>query len=113
MARLHKHALAGALVTALAAGVGSATAATNSAPSWALHGSYSPAIHSANFVATVDNRYFPLKPGTGFHYKGVRDATSQTDDMVVTHQTKRILGIRCTVVRDTVPEGGRPVDRTF
>jgi hypothetical protein len=113
MARLHKHALAGALVTALAAGFGSATAATSSAPSWALHGSYSPSIRSANFVVTVDNRYFPLRPGTGFHYKGVRDATSQTDDMVVTHQTKRILGIRCTVVRDTVSEGGRPVERTF
>ena len=32
---------------------------------------------------------------------------------MVTHQTKRILGIRCTVVRDTVSEHGRPIERTF
>lgn len=29
------------------------------------------------------------------------------------HKTKRILGIRSTVVRDTVSEHGKPVERTF
>jgi hypothetical protein len=33
--------------------------------------------------------------------------------MVVTHQTKKILGVTCTVVRDTVSEQGKPVERTF
>jgi hypothetical protein len=28
-----------------------------------------PEDRPANFVAAVDNRYFPLKPGTAFHYK--------------------------------------------
>jgi hypothetical protein len=64
-------------------------------------------------VATIDNRYFPLKPGTAFHYRGVRGTTPQTDDEVVTHQTKQILGVRCTVVRDTVAERGHPIERTF
>jgi hypothetical protein len=31
----------------------------------------------------------------------------------VTRQTKLILGIRCTVVRDTVSERGRPIERTL
>jgi hypothetical protein len=78
-----------------------------------LHGRYDPSIDPADFVPAVDNRYFPLKPGTGFHYKGVRGTTPQTDDAVVTDRTKRILGIDCTVVRDTVSEHGRPVERTF
>jgi hypothetical protein len=33
--------------------------------------------------------------------------------MVVTNQRKQILGISCTVVRDTVSEHGQPVERTF
>jgi hypothetical protein len=78
-----------------------------------IHGTYSPSIDRANFVATVDNPYWPLKPGTGFHYRGVRGTTPQTDDALVTRQTKLILGIRCTVVRDTVSEEGRPIERTL
>jgi hypothetical protein len=31
----------------------------------------------------------------------------------VLHRSKRILGIKATVVRDTVSEHGRPVERTF
>jgi len=82
-------------------------------PRWVLHGKYAPTIDPANFVAKVNNRYFPLKAGTAFHFRGVRDSTAQTDDMVVTHQVKRVLGVRCTVVRDTVSENGGPVERTF
>jgi hypothetical protein len=112
-------------VTALAAlGVGcgdsggksssSKTAGSTSASTLApLHGRYSPSIDPRNFVTTIDNRYLPFKPGTAFHYEGVRGKTPQTDDEVVTHQTKRILGVKCTVVRDTVSEHGKPVERTF
>jgi hypothetical protein len=78
-----------------------------------IHGIYSPSIDPANFVATVDNRYWPLKPGTAFHYKGVRGNTAQSDDEVVTHQTNQVLGVRSTVVRDTVSEHGKPIERTF
>jgi hypothetical protein len=78
-----------------------------------VHGRYRPSISPSNFVAVVDNRYLPFKPGTAYHFRGIRGTTPQTDDEVVTHQTKRILGIRCTVVRDTVSEHGRPIERTF
>jgi hypothetical protein len=88
----------------------SSTSASRLAP---IHGPYSPSIDPANFVDTIDNPYLPFEPGTGFHYKGVRGPTPQSDDEVVTHQTKRILGIKCTVVRDTVSEHGRAVERTF
>ena len=78
-----------------------------------IHGHYAPSIEPSNFVKRVTNPYFPLKPGTGFHMDGVRGRTPQKDDAVVLHKQKRILGIRCTIVRDTVSERGRAVERTF
>ena len=102
-----------ALIAALVLGAGPSTAGKPKPPSWALHGSYSPKIDPANFVAAVDNRYFPLKPGTAFHYNGFKGKTPQIDDMVVTRQTIRILGVTCTVVRDTVSQHGKPLERTF
>ena len=80
-----------------------------------IHGPYAPKIDPKDFVARVDNRYFPLIPGTRFHYEGVAEdgRTPQADVMVVTHRTKPILGVRCTVVRDTVSSRGRAIERTF
>jgi len=93
-----------------------AAAATTSASDLApIHGTYAPKINPADFVATIDNRYFPLLPGTAFHYKGVAEdgKTPQTDDMVVTSKTKTILGVTCTVVRDTVSSRGKPIEHTL
>jgi hypothetical protein len=78
-----------------------------------IHGHYAPAIDPAKFARQVDNPYFPLKPGTGFHMEGVRGRTPQRDDSVVLRKHKRILGIRCAIVRDTVSEHGRAVELTF
>jgi hypothetical protein len=108
---LRRSAIASLAILVLAA-VGSA-AASFSPPPWLLHGRYSPTVDSANFVSRIDNRYFPLVPGTAFHYRGYSGDTAQTDDMVVTQRTKTILGVTCTVVRDTVSEHGKPVERTF
>jgi hypothetical protein len=127
-ARTVATALGLALVAAVASGCGSSSASSNTGsttnasttPTTAsastlapIHGKYSPKIDPANFVSTIDNRYFPLIPGTGFHFKGIRGTTPQTDDEVVTNRTKQILGIPSTVVRDTVSEHGKAVERTF
>jgi len=111
------------ILAAFAAGCGSshdAATSTTAAPMSAselapVRGAYSPTIDPAEFVATIDNRYFPLVPGTAFHYEGVAEdgKTPQTDDMVVTNQTKMILDARSTVVRDTVSSRGKPIERTF
>ena len=106
-------ACAVAVAAALGIGVGSPAAAPIRPPPWVVHGPYSPSIDPANFVDRIDNRYFPLEPGTGFHYAGFAGRTQQRDDMIVTHRTKLILGVRCTVVRDTVSEHGKAVERTF
>jgi len=104
-------ALAGlTAVHATALGARTPPSASELAP---VHGTYAPKIVPANFVATVDNRYLPFEPGTAFHYRGVRGTTPQRDDEVVTRQRKKILGVTCTVVRDTVSERGVAVERTF
>jgi hypothetical protein len=102
-----------AMLALLASGCASSSTTPPTSPSRLapIRGRYSPSIDPANFVGTVDNRFWPLERGTAFHYRGVRGKTPQTDDEVVTRQTKRILGIRCTVVRDTVSEHGQPVER--
>jgi hypothetical protein len=94
----------------------SASASTGSAPALApIHGTYEPKIDPASFVRRVDNRYFPLKPGTAYHYKGVQEdgKTPQTDDALVTNRSKTILGVKCTVVQDSVYSRGKLIERTF
>ena len=101
-----------ALLAALAGGCGSShgQSASDLAP---VHGHYAPSIDPKNFVSTIDNRYWPLKPGTGFHYAGAKGTARQTDDEIVTGKTKRILGIDAVAVLDTVSERGRPIERTL
>jgi hypothetical protein len=102
-----------ALALALVASAGASTSSKPSPPGWILRGPYAPSIDPARFVRTVDNEYFPLRPGSAFHFQGMSDGTPQTDDVVVTNRTKLVLGVRCTVVRDTVSEHGTAVERTF
>jgi len=77
-----------------------------------IHGRYAPAIHPANFVRQVDNPYLFYLPGMRLRFTGVRGTTPQIDDQLVLRRTVRILGVRCTVVRDTVSEHGHAVERT-
>jgi hypothetical protein len=111
-----------AFLVLLAAGCGSSgggrTAATAtghfSAPALApVRRPYAPKIDPSNFVAHVDNPLWPLAPGTRFVYRGTRGTMPQTDVERVTRRTVRILGIRCTVVLDTVSERGRAIERTL
>jgi hypothetical protein len=93
--------------------VPASTAGKPAPPSWVLHGGYSAAIRPADFVPGVDNPYFPLKPGAVYHYRGTKESAAQTDDVVVTRKVKHVLGVKCTVVEDTVSEDGKAVERTF
>src|SRR5260221_4904521 len=74
-----------------------------------------PPIERANFVSRVDNPYLPLAPGTTLRYRGVMKdgVTPQVDSFAITRQRKIVMGVTCTVVRDTVTSRGRPVERTY
>ena len=103
--------LASFVLLAVAASVGFA-AEPNPAPAT---GPYDPQIRPADFVRRIDNPYFPLKPGSVRRYAGVAEngKTRQTGVVFVTRRTKKILGVRCRVVRDTGYTAGKPEERTF
>ena len=71
-----------------------------------------PLPPASDFVAHVDNPWFPLTPGTVLTYRGDDEGTPATDVFHVTHETKTIAGIRATVVHDRVYEHGRVTERT-
>jgi hypothetical protein len=75
--------------------------------------SYAPVLDPANFVAVVDNLYFPLPVGRTLVYTGFKDGQTQTDTVTVTSQTKIILGITATVVSDIATHDGSVLEKTF
>jgi hypothetical protein len=79
----------------------------------AKHVEYHPKIDPADFQETVDNPYFPLVPGTTFHFTETEGKGSGDDEVFVTRDRKTILGISCVVVRDTVKENGKVQEETF
>ncbi len=79
--------------------------------------SSSPALPSqhpgpAGFVARVDNPWFPLRPGTTYVYRGVKDDQPSRDVVTVTAATRTIEGVSCTVVRDRLYLRDRLRERT-
>jgi hypothetical protein len=72
-----------------------------------------PAFDPNNFVRVVDNRFFPLRPGTRFVFKGEEDGEAETNITVVTRDRKNILGISAVVVLDRVFVHGKLQEKTF
>jgi hypothetical protein len=64
----------------------------------------SGAVDPANFVATVDNPYYPLPVGRVMVYRGTREGVAQTDTVTVTSDTKVIEGVHVVVVRDVATD---------
>lgn len=71
---------------------------------------YAPVIDPANFArsTTIDNPYFPLKPGTVLSYAG----RGESIVVEVLSQTRTVMGIACVAVRDRVSEDGEVVEDT-
>lgn len=96
------------LILVTTAATAASTQATAAAPAPAHHRFPPP----SDFVAHVDNPWFPLTPGTVLTSKGESDGTPITDVFTVTHQTKTIKGVRATVINDRVLTHGRVTERT-
>ena len=64
-------------------------------------------VDPADFVRHVDNPYFPLKPGSTYRHRGVKEGQRAVDVFTVTHHTKRIVGVTNTVVDDRLYVDGR------
>jgi hypothetical protein len=99
--------------------IGGAALASNSAnateagsiPSGAGPG-WPKTISPSDFVREVTNPWFPLKPGSVWHYKGLKEGMKTTDIVTATHRQKKILGVTTTVVHDVVSVRGRPAEVT-
>src|ERR671926_322185 len=65
-----------------------------------------------NFVRGVMNPWFPLRPGTTFVYRGVKDGKPSRDVVHVTGKTRKIGGVVCTAVSDRLYLRGRLEERT-
>jgi hypothetical protein len=76
-------------------------------------GAHDPHIDPSNFVTTVDNPYFPLVPGTTFKLVEKQGKRVSENTITVTCDTKLILGVSCTVVRDQVMENGVLEEDTY
>ena len=63
---------------------------------------YDPVIDPSNFSTTIDNPYYPLKPGRTFIYEGTVPEGSEHRELIVTHNTRVILGVTCVEVHDLV-----------
>jgi hypothetical protein len=108
-------AVSGALIGGGVAAAPSASAAAVPAagpiPSGAGPG-WPATINPGGFAPHVTNPWFPLKPGSIWHYKGLKEATRMTDTVTATHKTKKILGVATTVVHDVVAVNGKPEEVT-
>ncbi len=101
-------------ITVLSAIIGSVLAlmAGCTSPSSSQEGqekAYAPHIDPAAFTTTIDNEYFPMKPGTTFVYEG----GAQRGEMTVTSDTKKVMGVQCVVVDHREWEGGKLIERTY
>lgn len=65
------------------------------------------------FTNRVDNPWFPLRPGSAYIYRGVKDGKPARDFVTVTAQTTVIDGVRCTAVRDRLYLAGKLRERTI
>ena len=73
---------------------------------WAGHADYHPAIDPAKFKTHVENPYFPLVPGTTYMFSERVGKQVSDNEVTVTSDTRVIMGVTCTVVRDILREKG-------
>jgi hypothetical protein len=82
----------------------------NGAQTRAVTGAIPPA---SNFVPRSDNQYFPLVPGTTFHYRSKTADGVEIEDFIVTSQTKVVAGVTTRVIEDIVRLDGVITEHTF
>jgi hypothetical protein len=102
-------------ITVLSAIIGSVLAlmagctSSSSSSSQEEQKAYAPHVNPADFTTTIDNEYFPMKPGTTFVYEG----GAERGEMTVTSDTKKVMGVQCVVVDHREWEGGKLIERTY
>lgn len=73
---------------------------------------YTVQIDPADFVAGIDNPYFPRTPGTRYVYEGQTSEGLERVEVEVLAETRQVMGVTATVIRDTVYLDGVLVEDT-
>ena len=127
-----------AIAVLIAAGCGSTTSPTSSAPPSATAATAEPSIAAtalpeipspspapgatlgpdawrdpANFVAVIDNPWLPFKPGSVLRYTGTKDGKRAKDITTVTSRTEVVNGVTCVVVDDKLWLNGQLEETTL
>jgi hypothetical protein len=100
-------------VMMLLAGCDGSSGGTNGTSAKMKQELYAPHINPADFTTKIDNKYFPLKPGTTLVYSGKAKDATESDIVNVTSDTRNIMGVDCVVVDDRVTEGGELTEQTY
>lgn len=71
-------------------------------------------LNPADFVAEIDNPYWPMTPGNRWIFTETdADGTEMQVEVTVTSDKKEILGISATVVHDVVTQDGEVIEDTL
>jgi hypothetical protein len=105
---IRKVCVAGRLMT-LASAIGVSACSSSDEASCSPDDAYAPNIAASDFVAQVDNPLWPLVAGTRYVFEG----GGEHIEVSVTGETKQILGVAATVVRDTATVAGEVTEDTF
>jgi hypothetical protein len=104
-----------ALAALVLAGCGSAGAPGTTAPT-GVDGLEvpTPSPDPGDFVATIDNAYLPLVPGSTWTYESRGPDGTETIVVTVTDETRVVAGVETTVVHDQVRDArGKLVEDTY
>jgi len=74
---------------------------------------YTVDINPADFVAVVDNPYFPHIPASKFVYEGQTKDGLERVEIVILEEPKVVMGVTTTVMRDTVYLDGQIKEDTY
>ena len=70
-------------------------------------------LDPADFTSRIDNRYWPMTPGSRWVYRERgENGRTQRVTVTVTHRTRKVAGVRARIVHDVVTQGGRLVEDT-
>ena len=74
---------------------------------------YAPVINPDDFAGSITNAYIPLIPGTTRVYESQTADGLERIEVTVLDETRVVLGVTTTIVRDTVTLDGVLVEDTF
>ena len=102
-------------ICAVTVAVAAALAVAASGCGRGSHGSARVRPDPRDFTTTIDNRYWPMRPGMRWTYRESDvEGSEQKVVVTVTDAKKRVAAaIEARVIRDTVTEHGRVIEDTF